>query len=143
MNSEAFGQIAEIENSIIDRLRPLLKDFNVEAYPDNPDSYDLKHNKGAVLVSLKSKNRINDSESFCGYKESFCYFNVFILCRHLRAKDAHQGIYDALEIAEHALDDWQPELDNCDCFEFMQGGFISKGENVFIYGALFKILVRG
>lgn len=144
INLDKVGITADVEQAIIERLLPLFPAFVVEAYPDDPDTYNLMHNKGAILVTFKGSQRTKDSASFCGYKESNCFFNIFVLSRNLRAREMHQGCYGALEILKLSLEEWQPEtIEECDSFEFIQDSFIEKVNSVSIYGSLFKTVIRG
>lgn len=95
--------IAEIEAEIVDALKASLPLVQVEAFPDQPRDYNLMHSRGAVLVAYKGRER--EVLTGCGMANNDYQFVVSFLFRNLRARDAHQGIYDALELAEGALTD--------------------------------------
>lgn len=141
MNREAVGIIAQIESAMVDRLKLAMPDIVVDAYPESPDKYQTLHNKGAVLVSYRNRNRIEDSATFCGLNESECFFNINILIRHLRQRDANQGAYDLLELIEEELHEWEPGIDGCGAFEFVRDGFIREDGGLWMYGMVFKLTV--
>ena len=93
--------IGEKESAIVVAIKEALPLVNVEAFPDKPDAYSLMHNKGAVLVAYQGRNVLHES-GYC-LAESELEFVVSFLFRNLRKRDAHQGIYDSLLVAESAL----------------------------------------
>ncbi len=74
---------------------------HVEAFPDSPKDYNLMHNNGAVLVAYKG--RVVEEVTDCGLESNELEFVVSFLFRNLRKRDAHQGVYGALEIAQASL----------------------------------------
>ncbi|MEB4590025.1 Gp37 family protein [Candidatus Thiothrix sp. Deng01] len=95
------AKIAGIEEAIVEALKMELTIAHVEAFPDQPRDYNLMHNKGAVLVAYKGREK--ELVSDCGLGCSNYEFVVSFLFRNLRVREGHAGIYEALELAEDAL----------------------------------------
>jgi hypothetical protein len=137
MNRQAVGKIARFERAIIERLKPEFPSAVVDAWPDTPEQYQLLHNKGAVLVSYRGRSAVEE-QSFC-CNGRVLTFNIIVIFRNLRQRDAHQGVYDALEILDNSLTDWEPEIEGCGAFEFVRDGFTREDAGVWMYSANFSI----
>ncbi len=139
MNRQAKGIIAQIEQAIVDELQEALPTLKVDAWPDNMARYQLLHNKGAVLVSYRSRSAVDGG--FCQNERSLS-FGVTVVSRNLRQRDAHQGIYDTLEEIDAVLSAFIPPVDGCsDALEFERDSFVGEDSGIWTYTAIFKINV--
>ena len=129
MNRTASGQIAQTEARIITLLAPAFPDFKVDPWPDNMARYQLLHNKGAILVSYRSRTGSGDDPMCLQDRQSV--FAVTVASRNLRQRDAHQGVYDALEEIDSILSD--------NGFSFVRDGFTSEDSGVWLYTMQFSI----
>ncbi|HYH17503.1 MAG TPA: Gp37 family protein [Azospirillum sp.] len=97
--------ILDLETAIVGRLTDVLKDIRVEAYPEDPAGYALKHPRGAVLVGYGRSAYGKPEALDVIAQERRLEFDVTILARNLRQ---HGGAYGHLDAVRVALTGWRP-----------------------------------
>lgn len=98
--------ISEIESAIVLAIKAAMPKSHIELFPDSPENYQLINPAGAILVAYKGRS--SESITDC-LAESKLDFVITFLYRNLRQRDAHQGVYEALEQVEAALKNGLPD----------------------------------
>ncbi len=97
--------ILEIETAIVGRLAAAMPGIRVEAFPEKPEEYTLKHARGAVLVGY-GRSAYGKPEALGAIvQERRLEFDITILARDLRE---HGGAYGYLDAARVALTGFRP-----------------------------------
>lgn len=98
--------ILDLETALVNRLAAALPMLHVQAYPEQPAAYTLKHPRGAVLVGY-GRSAFGDSEaSGLIVQARQMEFDITVVSRDLRS---HGGAYGYLDAARIALTGWRPE----------------------------------
>ena len=84
--------VEEIEGRIVKQLQLDIPDLEVLAFPDRPESYDVIHPVGAILVSMDRVNFIQPNDFW--NQGLTIQFEVVLLIKNLRN---HQGAYELLD----------------------------------------------
>ncbi len=92
--------LAELEQALLDRLSAL--DLAVEPFPDRPDSYQVRHENGALLVTIAGR-AFSDPEQGPVYARTVRVV-LSLLVYSLRG---HSGAYTYLEQIEQLLSGWE------------------------------------
>ena len=93
--------IFEIRNAIIEGLKKAVTGVAVEIAPDDPQSYSLKHPKGAILVDYDYSNASEPSGSSQALLHSF---NAIVCLRNLAQSNEGLEIIEKVKTAITALD---------------------------------------
>lgn len=101
--------ILDLETAIVERLTASLQGVRVEAFPDDPASYALKHPRGAVLVGYGRSTYGAPQAMDVIAQERQLEFDITVLARNLRAGGAQGGAYAYLDAVRVALTGWRPE----------------------------------
>lgn len=97
--------IGEIEKAIVERLAAQLAGVKVEAFPDKPDTYNMHHPKGAVLVAFGRSTYSQPRATDLVVQERRIEWDITLVMRNLRD---HAGAYDVLDAVRLILTGWQP-----------------------------------
>jgi hypothetical protein len=92
--------IASLERGILERLEERVPGLSVEAYPDKPDSYRLRHQVGALLVAYRGARYSAPQDVWDAVQERELSFDVHVVVRSL---SGHRGAYEHLEAVRVAL----------------------------------------
>ncbi|WP_051340945.1 Gp37 family protein [Azospirillum halopraeferens] len=97
--------IPDLETAIVERLGGAVPGIRVEAFPEDPASYALKHPRGAVLVGYGRSTYGKPEALGVIAQERRLEFDITVLARNLRQ---HDGAYAHLEAVRVALTGWRP-----------------------------------
>lgn len=97
--------ILDIETALVGRLAAALPDIQVEAYPERPEKYVLKHARGAALIGYGRSVYGDPQAPDVIVQLRQMEFDITILARNLRS---HGGAYGYLDAARVALAGWRP-----------------------------------
>ena len=79
--------ISEIENSIIEKLKPNFSNLLVQGFPEKPQEFTLLHPVGAILVHYRGGNYSNtDALGFISQDKKMD-FALTIVTRNLRSNN--------------------------------------------------------
>jgi len=98
--------ILDLETALVNRLAAALPMLHVQAYPEQPAAYTLKHPRGAVLVGYGRSAYGDPEASGLIVQTRRMEFDITVISRDLRS---HGGAYGYLEAARIALTGWRPE----------------------------------
>ncbi|MDQ7799560.1 MAG: Gp37 family protein [Candidatus Edwardsbacteria bacterium] len=93
--------IKAIEDAVYDRLNGFIKDLAVEAYPDNPDLYELKHAKGSVMVHFEGATAGQPERRGTMVQREDLNFGITVMVRSLKRNTS--GAYDVIDLIKQAL----------------------------------------
>lgn len=96
--------IGAIEQAIVGRLAGLIGDVPVEAFPDDPAGYVLRHRRGAILVAYGRGRPYRQIPVDVVTQDRELQWDVHLLMRHLRS---HEGAYAYLDAVRLALTGWK------------------------------------
>jgi hypothetical protein len=126
--------ITDVEQGIIDRLKAKITLFAVEAFPDNPDAYNLAHVNGALLVRYGGTNYGKPVHMGPVIQTGETLFEVNIIVRHLRT---HTGAYSAIDQVKAALIGYVPK-DGCTRLTAVRDEFIEQSSGLWQYAVTFR-----
>lgn len=92
--------VADIEAAILDRLRTQIPDVAVDAYPDRPEQYQLKHAVGACLVRYAESQFTEPDRTDVVIQAQRITMEVVTQVRNLRD---HGGMLALLHTVRQAL----------------------------------------
>ena len=98
--------IREIEAALVARIAERIPDLHVAAFPDKPESFNLHHPAGAVLVAFGRETYSRPRALDVIVQERRIEWDISILTRNLRT---HVGAYEVLDALRLALTGWRPE----------------------------------
>lgn len=99
--------VQAIESAILDRLKTQITGAPVEAFPDKPDSYALKHPDGAVLVRYTGSRFDRREPTDVVIQDQTVTIECVVLMRNLRHLGGHEGILPMLAAVRAALTGYQ------------------------------------
>jgi len=126
--------IKEIETAIVNKLKTDISDLKVEAYPDNPKDYLLRHAQGSVLVHYNGAKFNKSALEAIIAQETILTWDIILICRNLRNND---GVYDNLDKIRESLTGFK--LDSCEKMYPVEEDFISENNGVWQYGIRFQV----
>ena len=92
--------VTEMLDALIARLEPYATGLAVEAFPDDPEKYDLYHPVGAVLVNYDGSPRYSDSrDTGVNVQDREVQFSCTLMLRHLRGPDGAHQYLDTVRVA--------------------------------------------
>lgn len=102
--------ISGLESGIIERLGEHVDGVPIEPFPDNPASYRLRHQRGAILVGYRGAEYEMPQEVDEVVQFRTLTFDVLVLSRNL---SSHTGAYAHLEairgaLTGHVVDPFEP-----------------------------------
>ncbi len=92
--------IAEAQDAILQRLRDRIDGVAVDAYPDRPETYQLKHAAGALLVRYAGSRFTEPEPTDVIVQTQTVMVDVVTVVRNLRD---HAGLLDLLHAVRTAL----------------------------------------
>lgn len=131
------------EQEIVTQLKSVVDiDVKVEAYPNDPASWDFDNAGGAALVRYQGSDYAAPvpNEANTLVQDRTGKFVVALLHRSLRAKEGHQGIYGLLETVRKALTGFTPgAATNPEATPLypIQDGFVNREPGKWIYQIVF------
>lgn len=124
--------ILETETAIIEKLRESIIDLLVEGYPDIPDTYTLKHPKGAVLVNYQGSSFADPKPAGIVLQMRRVEIDTTIIVKNLRN---HDGAYAYVDAVRETLTGW---IEGIGRIYPTREGFISvKPGGIWQYGVSF------
>ena len=113
----------------------------VKSYPKKPSEQTLKSlaSAGAVLVRYAgSKFGKKRKVGGVAVQDETMFFEVLTIADSLRAEDAHEGVYEFLEVCKARLMDYKPE--GCvDGFDLVDVNYLSEKNGAWEYGLLVSV----
>lgn len=120
---------------------PVLVPVQVKSYPKRPSEQTLKSlaAAGAVLVRYAgSKFGKKRTSGGITVQDETMFFEVLAIADSLRAEDAHEGVYEFLQVCEARLIDYRPS--SCvDGFELVDVNYLSEKNGAWEYGLLVSV----
>jgi len=100
--------IQEIETALLARVKAIMAPhgFAVEALPDNPDSFALANQRGAVLVVNKGSRYEAPKSTDRPIQDRTLTYELTVLVRNLRR---HDGAYEVIDALAAGLAGWRPQ----------------------------------
>src|SRR5574337_678190 len=99
--------VQTIESAILDRLAAQITGAQVEAFPDRPDTYALKHPAGAVLVRYTGSRFDRREPTDVVIQDQTGTIECVMRMRNLRHLGGHEGILPMLAAVRTALTGYQ------------------------------------
>lgn len=96
--------IRDIEAAIVERLAGVVQDIKVEAFPDRPESYNMTHPRGAVLVAFGRAVYSAPRATDIVVQDRRIEWDITLVFRDLRN---HGGAYGHLDAVRMALTGWR------------------------------------
>jgi hypothetical protein len=128
----------EYEAAIVRQLEKKIAQVPAEPYPDNPQSYRLKHSAGVLLVRYDGARYAESRVEGLVQQERQLRFQVVIVSRNLRGQKAHHGAYEMLDAVRAALTGYVPEGETNPLFPVRES-FISEVGGIWQYGIEFAL----
>lgn len=120
--------IGEIEAAIVGRLAAQLTGVRVEAFPDKPDTYNMHHPKGVVLVAFGRSTYSPPRAIDLVVQERRIEWDITLLMRNLRD---HAGAYDVLDAIRLVLTGWRTS--GCGKLMPVREQFLDQRQGVWTY----------
>lgn len=97
--------IEALEAALLAQVEQLMAPLGlkVEPFPDDPDTYQMNHPKGAVLVVFKESTYGAELATDGGVQPRELTYDLVVLIRNLRR---HQGAYAVLEALRSGMAGW-------------------------------------
>ncbi|MEX1120860.1 MAG: Gp37 family protein [Balneolales bacterium] len=98
--------------AFLTKLEDTFPDLEVDHYPDDPAKYQLKHAKGAVLITMVDR-KFKPGQATDGTGQvNEPVFQVTYVTRSLISKKQNPGAYDLLDTGRDALTKLEFDLSN-------------------------------
>ena len=125
--------LEDIESQIVQHLKANIIGLSIEAYPDNPVHYPMRHPKGAILLHY-SGSRFQPSlyEEVIAQIQQIA-FDIIIVVRSLRGNG---GAYTIMDQVRETLTGFQ--INNVDKFQPIEEEFITEENGIWQYGMRFS-----
>ena len=127
--------VAAIEQAFTVRLMAEIDGLAVEAFPDRPEAYVLKHAKGALLVRYATSGFSAPEPTDVVVQTQTVTVEVVTLVRELRS---HEGLYPALEAVRRALTGFR--IEGCGAAYPTKEEFVDYAAGVWTYRTLFDLV---
>jgi hypothetical protein len=127
-----MGQTLEALDSVMARLKDGNPDLAVEYFPDDPDTYQLTHPKGALLVSYPGADFGESVDAAIVVQERDLAVAITLLFRQLNGRD---GAVERLDLLRRQLVGFAPE--HCRKMTARKEKFLQQKSGVWYYAALF------
>ena len=126
--------ISDIENSIIEKLKPNFSNLLVQGFPEKPQEFTLLHPVGAVLVHYRGGNYSNaDAINFISQDKKMD-FAITIVTRNLRSNN---GAYEVLDKIKQGLCGFK--IAGCSKLTPVKEGFLSEISGIWQYEITFSL----
>jgi hypothetical protein len=125
--------IERIESEIVNKLRSDISGLSIEAYPDSPSNYHVRHPKGAVLVHY-SGSRFQPSvyDEFIAQIQQIT-FDIILIVRSLRGNG---GAYEVMDQIRESLTGFV--MTDISKFQPTEEEFITEENGIWQYGMRFS-----
>ena len=124
--------IADMEKTIIERLKDRISGVEVIAFPEKPAEYKLLHHKGAILVSYRGSSFSEPRATDVVVQERKVELDIVVVMRHLRS---HEGAYAYLDAVRTILTGFR--LPGCSKMYPLREEFISEEGGIWQYAITF------
>lgn len=124
--------ISELEAAVLARLQAKIANYAIEPYPDKPETYKLKHQRGAFLVSYRGADYEEPDDTGDIAQTRRMLVDVTIECRQL---SGHDGAYTMLELARIALTGFR--VAGFTKLALVRERFLARGEGVWLFAITF------
>ena len=126
--------ISEIENSIIEKLKPNFSNLLVQGFPEKPQEFTLLHPVGGILVHYRGGNYSNtDALGFISQDKKMD-FAITVVTRNLRSNN---GAYEVLEKIKQVLCGFK--ILGCSKLTPVKEGFLSEISGIWQYEITFTL----
>ena len=125
--------LKDIEQAIIDRLKSRITDVPVEAFPERPSEYRLRHASGVLLVVYRGSKYTESQSAGVAVQARKQEWDVIIVSRNLRS---HQNAYDLLDKVRAALSGYQV-VPTAEIMAPIREQFINESNGIWQYGITF------
>ena len=126
--------ISEIENSIIEKLKPNFSNLLVQGFPEKPQEFTLLHPLGAILVHYRGGNySTTDALGFISQDKKMD-FALTIVTRNLRSNN---GAYEVLDKIKQVLCGYK--IVGCSKLTPVKEGFLSEISGIWQYEITFTL----
>jgi len=95
--------IAQVEAAVLGRLQERIDTVAVDAYPDRPETYQLKHASGAVLVRYAGSRFGEPEPTDVVAQTQTITIEAVTMVRNLHKLGDHAGLLDLLHAVRAAL----------------------------------------
>lgn len=92
--------ISSVEQAILGRLADTIEGLAIESFPNNPETYQLKHPLGAVLVRYDASAFSPAADTAGSWQTRAMSWEIMAVSRNLRNKG---GLYDMLDAIRESL----------------------------------------
>lgn len=128
--------IADIEQTIIERLRAKTQGLLIEGFPEKPSEYKLMHPKGALLVSYAGSTFSEPKPTDIVFQERKVEFDITVAMRHLRN---HEGAYAYLDAVRIALTGYR--IAGCSKMYPAKEEFLNEDNGIWQYAMTFAMTI--
>ena len=126
--------ISEIENFIIEKLKPNFSNLLVQGFPEKPQEFTLLHPVGAILVHYRGGNySTTDALGFISQDKKMD-FALTIVTRNLRSNN---GAYEVLDKIKQVLCGFK--IVGCSKLTPVKEGFLSEIGGIWQYEITFTL----
>ncbi len=125
-------KLKDIEQSIIDRLKEQIGGIPVEAFPEKPSEYRLRHANGVLLVVYRGSKYSDSQGAGVTVQARQQEWDVVIVSRNLRS---HTSAYDLLDQVRAALSGYRPVT--AEVMVPVREAFINEVNGIWQYGITF------
>jgi hypothetical protein len=124
--------IAALEAGVLARLQAKIENYAIESFPDKPETYKLRHQRGAFLTAYRGADYTPIGDGDATVQARRMMIDVVIQCRQL---SGNEGAYVMLELARCALVGF--EIPGFTKLSIDRDRFIASNEGVWTYQLTF------
>lgn len=124
--------INTIETDIINKLKTVITDLQIEGFPDKPSEYRLLHPSGAILVAYNGATFAIPEGSGFILQTVNLEFSITLMIRNLRDKN---GAYSYIDSIIETLTGYSPT--NCAKMYPTNVTFLDESNGIWQYGLTF------
>ncbi len=126
-------KLKEIEQAIIERLKSQITDVPVEAFPEQPSEYRLRHASGVLLVVYRGAKYAESQSASLAVQARQQEWDVIVVSRNLRT---HTSAYDLLDQVRTALSGYRV-VPTAEVMVPVREAFINEVNGIWQYGITF------
>lgn len=127
-------RINEIENLITEHLKENISDLHIEGFPEKPDTFNLIHPKGAILIHYQGGTYASTNSTSSIIQEKKLEFSATVVMRHLRSND---GAYEVLDKVRELLLGFK--IDGCSKISMLKENFLAENAGLWQYAINFTL----
>ena len=135
--------IEDIEEEIVDKLKADILNIHVQSFPDNASKFQNIHVNGSLLVRyLGSSYSEPEANSRSVLVQGRTHeWEITIIDKSLKLKDAHQGVYNRIEQVRNALSGYTvPSLPDATILYPIRDGFVNSQAGMWQYEIIFSFI---